>query len=51
MLIVEDKGLIFRTKLFLSFIAIAMGRKKAEACLPDRYLEINALSADIKICF
>ena len=31
---VEDKGLIVRTKLFLSFIAVAMGRKKAEACLP-----------------
>ena len=28
---VEDEGLIVRAKLFLSFIAIAMGRKKAEA--------------------
>ena len=27
---VEDKGLIVRTKLFLRFIAVAMGRKKAE---------------------
>lgn len=27
---IEDKGLIVRTKLFLSFIALAMERKKAE---------------------
>ena len=26
----EDKGLIIRTKLFLSFVAVATGRKKAE---------------------
>jgi len=30
MLIAEDKRLIVRTKLFLSFVAIATGRKKAE---------------------
>ena len=53
MLISEDKGLTFRTMLFLSFIAKAMGRKKAEARLTGtgRYLEFNALSAGIKIRF
>ena len=45
MLIIESKGLIFRTKLFLFFIAKAMGIKKAEV------LEFNALPVDIKICF
>lgn len=30
MLIVEDKGLEAKAKRFLSFIATAMGRKKAE---------------------
>ncbi len=29
----EGKGLVVRTKLFLSFVAIATGREKAEA--PD----------------
>ncbi len=28
---VEGKGLIVRTKLFLSFVALATGREKAEA--------------------
>jgi len=27
---VEDKGLIVRTKLFLSFVALATGREKTE---------------------
>jgi len=43
MLICEDKGLIFRTMRFLSFIAGAMGRKK------QKYLEFNALSVGFKI--
>ncbi len=30
MLIIEGKSLDVRTKLFLSFVAIATGRKKAE---------------------
>jgi len=41
--IVEDRGLIFRTKLFWSFVAIATEWEKAEG------LAFNALSTDMKI--
>ena len=40
---VEDKGLIFKTKLILNFVAQATKFKIAEG------LEINALSVDMKL--
>jgi len=45
MLILEDKGLEVKTKIFLSFVAKVTGGEKTEV------LAANALSGNIKIHF